>query len=86
MTSQTLFILLAAFVILTSRLVVNFIKRGDAKGDENDGGTLFLFRVLVPFGLVLTVGFYFLRISEVEYSELVVNLGSALVLFGLLLR
>ena len=40
MTNQTIFILFAAFVISTSGLVVNFIKRGDAKGAENDGRTL----------------------------------------------
>lgn len=86
MTNQTIFILLAAFVISTSGLVVNFIKRGDAKGAENDGGTLFWFRVLVPLGLILSVIFYFLSFGAFEYSNSIVNLGYFLVVFGLCLR
>jgi protein-S-isoprenylcysteine O-methyltransferase Ste14 len=85
--NQTLFILIAAFVISTSGLVVNFLKRGDdAKADKNDGGTLFWFRVLVPLGLVFSVLFYFLEIGKIEYSKSVMNLGYFLVVFGLLLR
>lgn len=85
--NQTLFILIAASVISTSGLVVNFVKRGDdTKKENHDGGTLLSFRVLVPLGLVLSIVFYFLEIGTSEYSESVVSLGYILVIFGLLLR
>jgi protein-S-isoprenylcysteine O-methyltransferase Ste14 len=87
MANQTLFILMATFVISTSGLVVNFIKRGDNEEEEkNDGGTLLWFRVLVPSGLVLSIVFYFLEIGTIEYSEFIINLGYTLVVLGLLLR
>ena len=64
MADKNLLILLIALIISLSGIVINMVKKG---GDEKikftkDGATLFWFRVIIPFALVISLVFIFQKL------------------------
>lgn len=88
MNNENILVLLIAFLISLSGVIINLVKKG---GNEKikftkDGSTLFWFRVLVPLALILSLVFYFLKIGHVSISIYSIWLGCFLVVLGLLIR
>jgi protein-S-isoprenylcysteine O-methyltransferase Ste14 len=88
MDDKNLLILLIALIISLSGIVINMIKKGDNEKIKfiKDGATLFWFRVIIPFALVISLVFYFSKIGCLSWTILSLYLGCFLVVLGLSIR
>ena len=88
MNNENLAVIGIALVISLSGIIINLIKKGGNGKVKfiKDGSTLFWFRVLVPLALIVSLGFYFLKIGFVSLPSYSFYFGCFLVVFGLLIR
>lgn len=88
MSINDLLILLIVLLFTVSGIIINL--RGKKTNEiitlEDDNKTLFLFRLIIPLSIVISLTCYFSGIGSIKYNTLFIYAGYFLVLAGFIIR
>ncbi len=88
MSKESLYILFIALLISASGILINLIKKGRPEKIKliKDDATLFWFRVLVPFALIISLLIYFSSFGQITLPSYLLYTGHLFIILGLLTR
>ncbi len=88
MNYNTVFIIIIIFTLSVSGYYINFvrIKENTAIVNIAKDNSLFIFRFLIPFAIILSLGLYFSKKGGLVFPDFVLYVGYILVIFGLVFR